>query len=59
MKGGKTFYDSFFITVITSGCAPPRDENGGAQWSMINGQFSMGERHATRNTQLETRRPFS
>jgi len=26
------------------------DESGGAQWAMINGQFSMGERHATRNT---------
>jgi len=33
---------------------PTNDENGGAQWSMINGQFSMGERHATRNTQHAT-----
>jgi len=32
-----------------------KDEKGGAQWSMINGQFSMGERHATRITQYATR----
>jgi len=32
-----------------------KDENGGAQWSMINGQFSMGERHATRITQYAPR----
>jgi len=32
-----------------------KDENGGAQWSMINGQFSIFNGRAARNTHYATR----